>query len=126
MYGGIRMVSAIVHEINKSRSSTTLMYGNMYNSLTVEGREFLENVKSNWEKCFIMSGEELCRYLINAEQRKYKILLNYDTLYIVNNKKFQKITTFSGFTGYLEPTITYKTFTSTDTTDSFNELMDEL
>ena len=119
-------ITASVYDINKSRSSTTLIYRAKYNNLTGEGKEFLENVKENWEKHFVMSGEELCRYLINSEQRKYKILLNSDTLYIVNNKQFRKISTFSGFTAYLEPTVTYKSFASRDTTDSFSELMDEL
>ena len=126
MLGKIPWITASVYEVNKNRSSTTLNYIAKYTNLTGEGKEFLENVKENWEKHFVMTGEELCRYLINSEQRKYKVLLNSSTLYIVNNKKFQKINTFSGFTAYLEPVVTYKSFASTDTTDTFSDLIDEL
>jgi len=123
-------ITASIYEINKNGSSTTLMYTatvkNLTNNLTVEGKEFFKKVKESWEKHFVMTGEELRRYLINSEQRKYKILPNRSTLYIVNNKQFRKINTFSGFTAYLEPVVTYKSFTSSDTTDTFSDLIDEL
>lgn len=123
---GVTALVGYLHEIVKVRTKTTLMYGVPYTSNNPENAEFMKNVKDTWEKHFIMSGEELHRYLTNAEIRKYKIIMYSGTKYIVNNDKFKKIVTFSGFTGYLEPVVTFKTFTSSDTTDTFGDLMDEL
>ena len=112
-----------VHEVNKLKREPTLMYGVPVSSRDKEGRDLIEDVKENWEKHFIMAGDELYRYLTNAEIRKYKVSLNTSSLYIVENKKFRKIITFTGRVGYLEPVNQFKKYVSGDTKDAFGDFV---
>jgi len=122
--GDERLIKGQMHVINKKpKALTTTLYGYPISNQFPGTKELIDKALSEWDKRFIMKGDELYRYLTNKERREYKVLLSAYTLYIVNNKRFNLKNTQTGFYGYLEPVLAYKSFAPSGTLDTFKDIM---
>lgn len=123
-FNGGKIVVGNMYVINKiPKAKTTILYSFPIDSVSPESKELIDKALNEWDKRFIMRGDELYRYLTNKERREYKVLLNANTLYIVNNKKFTLKNTSTGFYGYLEPVLEYKSFAPSGSLDTFKDIM---